>query len=248
MAVFFLPRELICFPNKWRNLGGTLSPPSFFGQKGGRMGGLFTFFLSWKRSGFWGTAPPLQKKSAKHFLKRLPKELVRIGHKGCNHIGQPVTTTRAVLINVHTTMSWKLKIIARFRSTFPLRPYPSSTCMEWHMNQKLTKFTPKSKWMHSERINECVTEKCSNDPPKKWMNVCADMDGWMRTQWSLSVWWGRSSGGTLLPRWNADYKNKPQNKQKLCYLTCQDCNFDDRLSLHPLEHITFFVVLVFLFF
>ena len=79
------------------------------------------------------------------------------------------------------------------------------------------------------------------------MNVCADMDGWMRTQWSLSVWWGRSSGGTLLPRWNADYKNKPQNKQKLCCLTCQDCsilfkfamkslsNFDVRLSLHPLQ-------------
>ena len=79
------------------------------------------------------------------------------------------------------------------------------------------------------------------------MNVCADMDGWMRTQWSLSVWWGRSSGGTLLPRWNADYKNKPQNKQKLCCFTCQDCsilfkfamkslsNFDVRLSLHPLQ-------------
>ena len=63
------------------------------------------------------------------------------------------------------------------------------------------------------------------------MNVCADMDGWMRTQWSLSVWWGRSSGGTLLPRWNADYKNKPQNKQKLCYLTCQDCSFLFKFAL-----------------
>ena len=81
----------------------------------------------------------------------------------------------------------------------------------------------------------------------------------MRTQWSLSVWWGRSSGGTLLPRWNADYKNKPQNKQKLSFLTCQDCSFISSLrgalmvtsmSDSPsilCKPITIFVVLVFLF-
>ena len=81
---------------------------------GGRGGGgelpLFMDLFELKYQADLGVPyPPLRNKSAKQFLKKHPKELVRMGQKGCNLIGQTVTTTRAVLINIHNIMSKKLR-------------------------------------------------------------------------------------------------------------------------------------------